>query len=77
MNITKWEAHSLNQLVAALLNVMCPANGEKYSELHRLIKRSIQSDIDNCWKNRSLFAIWHKLAPLRELAKGKKKKKNS
>ena len=74
-NMTKWDAHSLNQIIAALMNVMAPANGEKYAELHRLVKRSIHQDMGNCWKNRSLFAIWQKLAPLRELAQRKFKYK--
>ena len=68
MNMTKWEAHSLNQLIAAVLNVMAPSNGEKYAEMHRLINRSLRQDIRNYWQNRSLFAIWQKLAPIRELA---------
>ena len=72
MNMTKWDAPSLNQLIAALLNVMSPANGEKYAEMHRLINKAIQHDVSNNWQNRSLYAIWQKLAPLRELAQGNK-----
>ena len=68
MNITKWDPHSLNQLLTTTLNTMCPANGEKYAELHRLIKRGIQMQLDNGWRQKSLFAIWQKLSPIRELA---------
>ena len=72
MNMTKWDGPSLNQLVATIMNIMAPANGEKYAEMHRLVKKSIGRDMANNWKNRSLFAIWQKLAPLRELAQGKR-----
>ena len=68
MNVTKWDHHSLNQLLTTTLNTMCPANGEKYAELHRLIKKGIQMQLDNGWRQKSLFAIWQKLAPIRELA---------
>ena len=75
INMTKWDAHSLNQVVAAVLNAMAPSNGEKYAETHRLINRSLQQDMRTYWNHKSLFAIWQKLAPLRELAQRKLKTK--
>ena len=72
-NITKWDAHSINQLLGTTLSVMCPANGEKYAELHRLVTKSLRLESPNCWRQKSLFAIWQKIAPIRELAKRKYK----
>ena len=70
-NITAWDKPSIAQLVNTTLMFMSPTNGDRYAEFHRHFRRTIRLEGRYSLFEESIYAIWQKLAPFRDIARGK------